>query len=150
MATTGARESLKGPAFTLGLAGALPFIALAMAAWTAAPERVAVFERWIVAYGAVILAFVGALHWGLALRADAAVARPWAVLGWGVAPALAGWVALVMPPPAALVLLIAAFAAHLAMDRKRAAALGAADWYLRLRGALTALVCASLTAVWLA
>ncbi len=150
MAATVPVHRLKNAAYALGLAGALPFVALAVAAWTTVPERVPVVERWLVAYGAVILAFVGALHWGLAMRADAVIARPWAVLGWSVAPALAGWIALVLPAPAAIVVLMAAFLAHLAMDRRRAAALGAADWYLRLRGALTTLVCASLAAAWLA
>jgi len=93
-------------AWLLGLAGLLPFAGSALA-FFAAPDSWAGFaEGALIAYGAVILSFLGAVHWGLALRAPAEEA------GWGstrlllgTVPALLGWVALLLPDIFALPLL---------------------------------------------
>lgn len=93
-------------AWLLGLAGLLPFAGSALA-FFAAPDSWAGFaEGALIAYGAVILSFLGAVHWGLALRAPAEEA------GWGparlllgIVPALLGWVALLLPDVFALPLL---------------------------------------------
>ena len=54
-------------AWLLGLAGLLPFAACALA-FFAAPEAWRGFaEGALIAYGAVILSFVCALHWGFAM-----------------------------------------------------------------------------------
>jgi hypothetical protein len=101
---------LPAPARLLGPAGLIPFIALSTASWagwaSAGPA--------LAAYGATILAFLGAVHWGLALAAPAAQPEAageaaqriaWGRLGLGVVPALVAWVALLLPLPAGLVLL---------------------------------------------
>jgi len=85
-------------AWLLGLAGLLPFAASALG-FHAAPEPWQGFAQGaLIAYGAVILGFLGAVHWGLALRAppDEAAIGP-ARLILGVMPALLAWVALLMP-----------------------------------------------------
>lgn len=72
----------------LGNFGLLPFFALAAASWV--PFR-APYENFVaqalVGYGAVILSFLGAVHWGLALATPALdKAQAWNAFGWGIAP----------------------------------------------------------------
>jgi len=93
-------------AWLLGLAGLLPFAGTALAC-LAAPENWQGFaEGALIAYGAVILSFLGAVHWGLALRAPPAEAAMGpARLTLGVVPALLAWVALLLPDVFALTIL---------------------------------------------
>lgn len=129
---------LPRPALWLGLSGLLPFLAGALLAWS-------VDEAWrpatlhaLAAYGAVILGFLGAVHWGLALRApdgEAAAAAP--RLGLGVLPALIGWAALLLPPGPGLLLLASGILATAGLETQaaRRGLLPAA--YLRLRWTLS-------------
>jgi len=131
----------------LGGLGAVPFIVLALAMVVPAGAPRDVLGPVLVAYGAVILSFVGAVHWGLAI-APAATADPAGLrlrLGGSVVPSLVGWVALLLPTAIALFALAAAFAAMLAIDLG-ATRLGAAPaWYPKLRLPLTVAVVASLS-----
>ena len=81
------------PAAWLGYGGLLPFIAMAAGSWLDAKHSAA-WQQAQVGYGAVILSFVGALHWAFAMRGPtengAALAQLYV---WSVMPALAGWVA---------------------------------------------------------
>lgn len=97
---------LPTPARLLGPAGLIPFAALAAGIWAgwagAGPA--------LAAYGATILAFLGAVHWGLALAAAGTAGETderiaWGRLGLGVVPSLVAWVALLLPLAAGLVLL---------------------------------------------
>jgi Protein of unknown function (DUF3429) len=112
----------------LGLLGLIPFLVCAYlaCAWRDPAGGRAVVA--LIAYGAVILSFLGGVHWGFALtepppslaglapvptRADPAH-RP--RIGLGVVPALIGWIALLIAvlgqsPALALCLLIAGFLA---------------------------------------
>ena len=111
----------------LGLLGLIPFVVCAYlaCAWRDPAEARALIA--LIAYGAVILSFLGGVHWGFALNeppslaglapvstpADAAH-RPRIVLG--VLPSLIGWLAVLIavlaPAPAiALCVLIAGFLA---------------------------------------
>ena len=80
----------------LGYAGVLPFVACVLAVALLEGEGRAFAVRALVAYGAVILSFLGAVHWGLLLRQPGAAARVRLAIG-GVLPSLAGWVALLLP-----------------------------------------------------
>ena len=55
--------------------GLLPFLATALLSWIAAEDWRGVALYALAAYGAVILSFLGAVHWGLALRAPASEAE---------------------------------------------------------------------------
>jgi len=76
----------------LGAAGLLPFLGAGLAALGPQGDRAMMA---LVAYGAVILSFLGGVHWGFALQDPADRGqRPRLLLG--VAPSLVGWVALLL------------------------------------------------------
>lgn len=122
----------------LGYGGLIPFIGLAVLA-RVDPVRQAHWSAALQDYGAVILSFVGALHWALAMQATGlSQTRRAQAYAWSVVPALLGWVALQLATPAAGLLLAAGFAGHLWADRGLAARMALPAWYLPLRLRLTA------------
>ncbi|MFN7184154.1 MAG: DUF3429 domain-containing protein [Thermomonas haemolytica] len=131
----------------LGYGGLLPFLALAALAWLD-PARQARWSGALLDYGAVILAFVGALHWALAMQAATlAQARRAQAYAWSVVPALIAWGALQLAPGPAALLLVAGFLLHLVADHALAARLPLPLWYLPLRARLTAVASACLVAL---
>lgn len=122
----------------LGLAGLIPFLGmLALAAGTDGPQRT-VRLFYLAGYGAIILSFVGALHWGVAMMlARAGESERWKLMTWSTVPALIGWATLPLPPHPAFGVLIAAYWVHFAMDRALARHDGVPGWYLPLRLILT-------------
>jgi hypothetical protein len=134
-------ETLPSPARLLGPAGLLPFAGLAAATW--------IGWGWagfaLLAYGATILAFLGAVHWGLALRAPPYErGADWGRLGLGVLPALVAWVALLLPLQAGLVVLAVAILSVAAVETAAARARLVPADYLKLRWLLSAGAGASL------
>lgn len=126
----------------LGPAGLLPFAGLALAslagwAW-AAPA--------LAAYGATILAFLGAVHWGLALRAPAEEAwADWPRLGLGVVPALLAWIALLLPTGPGLALIAAGILLTFGIEAMAALRGLVPRGYLRLRAVLSIVAALCLT-----
>lgn len=138
--------ALPAPARLLGPAGLIPFLGLAALTWSGAVWAPAA----LAAYGATILAFLGAVHWGLALRAPAAEqGAAWPRLGLGVLPALLGWVALLLPAAPGLLLLAFGLLATAAMETLAARSGLLPLAYLRLRWLLSAVAasCLSLAAL---
>lgn len=138
---------LPPPARLLGPAGLIPFAGLAAGIWAGWPGA----GPALAAYGATILAFLGAVHWGLALVAPpvapsgvpepgrgAAAALAWARLGLGVVPALLAWVALLLPLPTGLGLLACGVLATAAVETVATRAGWLPSAYLRLRWLLSA------------
>ncbi len=124
---------LPRPALWLGLAGLTPFFA-ATALALGVPDWRPVALPALAAYGAVILSFLGAVHWGFALRAAGAEARATpARLGLGVMPSLLAWVALLLPLPFALPLLALGLLATAGVESLAARQGLMPDGYLRLR-----------------
>ena len=128
----------------LGYGGLLPFLGLAVLAG-ADPQRAADWSRALVAYGAIILSFVGALHWGIAMSAVglAPDLRRRAFV-WSVVPALLAWPAFVQAGPVSTLLLVAGFTLHLVQDHRLAPPAGLPGWYLPLRWRLTVVACVCL------
>ena len=118
----------------LGYAGLIPFVLAALAIhvpWPGAALSTTIF----LSYGAVILAFLGGIQWGLALTPGVERANERVVVG--VLPALIAWPLLVLPAPAtAIIVLAAGFAALWLWERRRCAITGPA-WYPALRTRLT-------------
>lgn len=136
------------PALILGLAGLLPLLGTTLGAW-ALDDRQFIFAINLqVAYGAVILSFMGAVHWGLTMAQDDA--GNWRRLGLSVLPALVGWLALMISIPLGLLLLALGFVAVFFADLRSVAAGHAPAWYKVLRKPLTVIVLACLAATYAA
>ena len=139
----------------LGIAGLIPFFVCGLAALTGEPPNNQRALLALIAYGAVILSFLGGVHWGFAL--DPSGAPPSQVqrarFGLGVLPSLLGWVALLITflglDRSALVVLAIGFILT-TVTEARASRLG---WmprgYMGLRWVLTAIVLVLLVSVWL-
>ena len=128
----------------LGYGGLLPFVVLAAAAVVAhfGGQSPPAWNAALLAYGAAILSFVGALHWGFAMTLGGMnPAQRTASFVWSVVPALVAWVALLTPPMAATALLVAGFCVHYWRDRRLAAHADLPGWYLPTRLRLTVVAC---------
>ncbi len=127
----------------LGYGGLLPFLALTPASLLD-HHHGAVWSDALYAYGAIILSFIGALHWGLAMSLPELTERQRsACFAWSVVPALIAWPAVLFSPPLAAPLLVFGFIAHYLQDRRLARQATLPGWYLPLRLRLTsvAVIC---------
>ncbi|MCX6023659.1 MAG: DUF3429 domain-containing protein, partial [Chloroflexi bacterium] len=101
--------SIPGAALLLGLAGLIPFLGGAAALWAmlpgVAPER---GLQLIIAYGAIILSFLGGIRWGTAIG-PYDTRRQGLEFAASVLGSLAGLAAIFIPAVPALTLLIAGF-----------------------------------------
>ena len=127
----------------LGYGGLLPFLALTPASLLD-HHHGAVWSDALYAYGAIILSFIGALHWGLAMSLRELTERQRSAwFAWSVVPALIAWPAVLFSPPLAAPLLVFGFIAHYLQDRRLARQATLPGWYLplRLRLSSVAVVC---------
>lgn len=126
-------------------AGLLPFLGGALLVWVGlAPELHAFVTAAMSAYAALVLSFLGGIHWGLAFRQTA---PPATLFVWGVLPALLAWLAVLMPPHAGLVLHGVLLVACYLVDRRVYPVQGAAHWLtLRFRLSAVAALCCFLAA----
>ena len=134
-------------ALQLGLAGLIPFVAAALSLWVPLPGlEPAQGLRLGLAYGAVILSFLGGVRWGAALRplSERRQAVEFAV---SVLPSLAGWLALLLPDIPALCLLIVGFLLQALWDVTSVETGKLPSWFGRLRMLLTAGAVLSLVAM---
>ncbi len=125
-----------------GYLGLLPFLAALLGVGLAPELGQRVFaQRLAIGYGATILAFLGAVHWGLAL------ARRWAwstglVVG-AILPAVLGTAAVLSGGQKGLALLVAGFGLFWIYEHRRCGADLPPD-YLRMRRNLSLAVCSML------
>ena len=118
--------------------GALPFIAAAILALTNAGDvRGFQADQIAVAYGAVILSFLGGIRWGDAVAKDAA-----ATLFVSVLPSLAGFAALLINNFNGAMILITGFALQTVWDFIAPGTLP--KWFIILRMLVSAIVIACL------
>lgn len=118
-------------ALRLGYAGLVPFVLGALLVWIVNAEAHPYATLALAGYAAVIVSFLGGIHWGLAFREPN---PPASLFVWGVVPSLVAWVAVMMPAEAGLVLQGAMLWACYAVDRRVYPRHGAADWLvLRFR-----------------
>ncbi len=123
----------------LGIAGLLPFIGGAAALWTLPPEWLGLAGNALLAYAALIVSFLGGIHWGLAMP-QAAQRRKQLI--WAVLPSLLGWAALLLNSVWGLVLMVASLLLCYVVDTQLYRPLGLGEW-LRLRALLTVVATAS-------
>jgi hypothetical protein len=121
----------------LGYAGLIPFVFFGVAAWFGSTHWQAFSLHALGVYGAVILSFLGAVHWGLFL-----LDRSHRVLGqsapiWAVIPSVAAWAALLLPTAVGLTVLLLLFPLVLWVDRNSLRRYRLPPGYIQLRGYLT-------------
>lgn len=130
-------------AWRLGYAGLIPFVLGAVLVWLVTGEAHPYVAGALSAYGAVIVSFLGGIHWGHAMwrSPGAGVASDTSAIDgslvWGVVPSLVAWLGVLMPPYAGLFVLGLAVIGCYLVDRRRYAALGLQAW-MTLRFRLTA------------
>jgi hypothetical protein len=91
--------------YGLGLAGLIPFVGLAALSWAPEIMSESFSGRGLASYAAVILSFLGAIYWGLAMSrtpCDSTTNRIWL---WGVSPSVLAWLAQLLSEFWALLLL---------------------------------------------
>ena len=122
-------------AISLSLLGLLPLIGFAFGAVGHIPETA---ERMLVSlidYAALVLAFAGGVHWGLALPPDSA--RASLRIGAGVLPLIVAWVALAVgqfiAPSVALTVLILGYLATVLTEHRAARTLLVPPRYVWMR-----------------
>lgn len=132
---------LSDTARLLGHAGLLPFVLGALLVWVGlAPDLHAFVTLALSAYAGIIVSFLGGIHWGLAFRHSA---PPASLFIWGVVPSLVGWLAVIMPPYAGLVVHGAMLVVCYLVDRRVYPVQGVGHWLtLRFRlSAVASLAC---------
>lgn len=131
-------------ALALTWLGLVPFLVSAAALFTRGPLG-AFASLSLLAYGAVILSFLGGIHWGLAMRGDPPDAGR---LTLSTLPALIGWAALLLEGGWGMLLLALAFLLVLAADWSLARQALVPAWYPTLRWPVTLIVLACLLIGW--
>lgn len=132
-------KSSATPALYLGFSGAIPFCGLAGMAFIF-PELLSLIAHAQQAYGACILSFLGAIHWGYALPKTSELKADWSTLGYSVTPSLIAWLALLLNPIPGLTTLCVGLAIALSKDLKTPCF---PAWYFALRRALSTLAISS-------
>ena len=122
---------------TLGYAGLIPFVVFSTGAWLPLPF-VSHPVDYLIAYAAVILAFMGAIHWGAAMAGPDGLRNRYFIAS--VIPALVAWSALLMPQPIALLVLLAGFVSLYVFDRTSSRLQDFPGWYAPMRLRLTTVV----------
>lgn len=134
------------PSF-LGWAGLVPFGIAALGTHSGIDALVLYGFLGGTAYGAVILSFLGAVHWGLAMQDERS--PYWYV--WSITPALFGFASLLLfDVEMRIIALVPLFALTWSVDRQAANHGLIPNWYMRLRSMLTAGALISLAAMLLA
>lgn len=105
----------------------------------------------LLSYGAIVLTFMGAVHWGLAMSPAAAPAagrlgpaRAWRAYTASMVPGLIAWVGLLLPAPAGAWLIVAAFGGIVAYDIRCMRTGEAPSWFMQLRLPLAVVAAGSL------
>jgi hypothetical protein len=123
----------------LGLGGLLPFLAAAAGSLLLAQPAAGAAAALAAVYGAVILSFLGGVHWGFGLKGGGPGA-----FAWAVTPSLIAFLAAFLPLGWMLGALSAGFVLAGAVDVAFFARTGP-RWYVRLRIALTLVVVLALS-----
>jgi hypothetical protein len=140
-------------AIVLGIAGLLPFLICSLGVLSLSSDGSTRSLLALVAYGATILAFLGGVHWGLALDASNAASTrvQRARFGLGVVPSLIGWTAMLVTfiglPTTGLLVLTAGFIATTVVEAQAARRGLMPKPYMWLRWGLSIVVVVCLVSV---
>lgn len=130
---------------TLGYGGLIPFIGLSAMSvlWHDIHHSAILFV--LLAYGATIISFLGAIHWGLAMR-DVQPDR--IAIAWGVTPSLLAWGSLIVDTHWGLAIQFIALWICFFVDFKSYPKFGVGQWLsMRLQLTVISGICLALPAV---
>ena len=130
----------------LGYAGLIPFITFSIGCWIPLPYISDAIQL-LITYAAIILSFMGAIYWGVAIaNTDASSNEPDSKnFIASVIPALTAWLALLLPEIFALVILQVGFIVLITYDWFLKKSKKFPNWYFPMRVNLTIIVALSLT-----
>ncbi len=138
-------------AIGLAIAGVIPFALLGILSVQPGPDSSLVAMRSLVGYGAVILAFLGGVHWGFTLDEDGDGRAMRARLSLGVVPSLVGWVAIVCSvfarPAVGMAVLIAGLIGTVVVESRAQRRDLMPHGYMAMRWVISVVVVAILTIV---
>ena len=138
--STGRIKQLSGKVLTakwLGYAGLIPFIVFSIGSWLPLP-MITDATFLLTAYAAMILSFMGAIHWGVAMANTGDNNGKYFIAS--VIPALSAWLALIIPQNYAIILLMTGFIGLIIYDWSVEEAQRLPDWYIPMRNKLTLVV----------
>jgi len=122
----------------LGGLGIIPFACLSLATPFVSDVLRMQLSFALLAYGAIILSFLGGIHWGLAIGAfpqnHNTLSRR---IVLSILPSLVAWAALLTPSSIGFLFLSAAFVAMLLVDIRASRMHEAPAWYPKLRWPLS-------------
>jgi hypothetical protein len=144
-AATPSLGPLSQPARRWAYATLGPFVLGASLVWLVNLQALPYVTAALAAYAGLVIALLGGVHWGLAMRQPGAAAvRRFA---WGAAAAFGAWIGAMMPAYAGLVVQGAMLVAGYAIDRRVYPAEGLAAWLmLRFRLSAVAALCCFIAA----
>jgi hypothetical protein len=121
----------------LGYLGLLPFIIPTFFLFHDY-HHLAMWRHFLITYAAIILSFVGALHWSFAMLLHDLPQdkQKWTFI-WSVIPSLVAWIALSIPQFYSFFLLAAFFVLNLIKDKTLSNTVELPNWYITLRRNLT-------------
>jgi hypothetical protein len=134
-------EAIPLPARVLGIAGVIPFVAGVLAALltpAVKPEAGAA----LLAFGAVILSFLGGIRWGFAVLEGGEAG--WSAYSMSALPPFVAWFGAAAGGPVGLLTLAIALGLWYFAERAAPPSIALPGWYMRHRGMLTATTVLSL------
>ena len=140
LSSTGRIKPLPGnetTAKSLGYAGLIPFIVFSIGSWFQLP-MISDSTYILTAYAAIILSFMGAIHWGIAMSSSEDQNGKYFIAS--VIPGLIAWLALLMPQRYAIILLMIGFVALIIYDWSVEKPQRLPGWYIPMRNRLTLVV----------
>ena len=136
-------DGTKNIIYCLSYGGLLPFVICIVGIYFGSKELSSYSTIGFVSYGAVILSFVGAVHWGFLLKSDS-IQRQGLLLSISVLPGLIGWLALISPLRAALLVLCIAYPLLFVYEKLSELNSLLPKWYMLMRFRLTIVVTLSM------
>lgn len=128
-------KAIPFPNYILGLSGLIPFWGLALTVVFANEPHNLIALKLQIAYGAVILSFLGGIHWGIAVQNIEKAT--WPRMGWGIVLSLVGWGAIFIPHIYSLAIIGLALFSALIVDLKLIGNYSKGSWYQTLRSILS-------------
>jgi hypothetical protein len=122
---------------SLGYTGLIPFIVFSIGSWFQLP-MISDSTYILTAYAAIILSFMGAIHWGIAMSSSEDQNGKYFIAS--VIPGLSAWLALLMPQRYAIILLMVGFIALIIYDWSVEKPQRLPGWYIPMRNRLTLVV----------